>query len=138
MDEVSHKLEFDELILDWSNVTASYAHETDGGNGAYQGFVETLFHLSLLNFRQYCREDSDRGSSRSRIVSLTESLQRLYLWGDTFDTGDLDRALDQDHDLKHTVIKQLAHIGKVILHGENEDGSWLTLQKDKPFVQLCL
>ena len=54
--------------------------------------------------------------------TLEEELEKLYLWGESFENGDLDRALEQSEDLRDIVLELLSAIGDTIIQS-------LTLQR---------
>ena len=43
---------------------------------------------------------------------------RLYLWGEPFGVGDLDKALSQSYELRENVLERLGHIGELVLRGK--------------------
>ena len=50
---------------------------------------------------------------------MIEDYHKLYLWGEVFDTGELDKALEQSDDLRDSVVDLLGTIGHLLLRGES-------------------
>ena len=91
---------------------------TSAENENHQGFAARLYHLCLYALKYIQKEEHVKSSGSHRSVSFRECLVALYLWGDSFSTGELDKALDQSDDMKESVLEQLARIGKLVLRGK--------------------
>lgn len=124
MNAIIHKNGADgrsDYLLQWLDGDASDSpgpSETPAEDENDQGFAARLYHLCLFALRYFYRQERDK-PPRSRAINLGESLGRLYLWGDSFSVGELDRALSQSEDLKENVLEQLGHIGKLLLRGRD-------------------
>ena len=81
-----------------------------------EGFVGRLYGLCLRELRDFHHQQ--RGISKSRSNVLRECLGRLYLWGEPFGSGDLDKALGQSDELRDNVLESLVHIGKLLLRSK--------------------
>ncbi len=84
-----------------------------------EGFAARLYTCCLYVFRYLCEQEAKIASTRTRSLALKEELGKLYLWGQAFGAGELDRALEQSDDLRETVLKLLGDIGQLVLRGEN-------------------
>lgn len=85
---------------------------------ADEGFTARLYGLCLSALRLLYRRKYDYHSPELQVHKLKEELEKLYLWGEHFEAGELDRALDQSEDLKENVLELLSGIGKLILRGK--------------------
>ena len=92
--------------------------ETPAGGEDDQGFAARLYQLCLQALQAFYRQERDRHSSKSGLNILRECLGRLYLWGEPFGVGELDRALEQSDELRNNVLERLGHIGKLLLRGK--------------------
>ena len=111
-----------EHILQWLSANDSGPTENDGtpvGGKDEQGFAGRLYELCLRALQVFYRQES-RSSSRSSI--LKQYLERLYLWGEPFGVGELDRALGQSDELRDNVIECLSRIGLLLLRSEHFSG----------------
>ena len=81
-----------------------------------QGFVGRLYGLCLRELQGFHRQQRDISKSRSNV--LRECLGRLYLWGEPFGSGDLDKALGQCDELRDNVLERLVYIGKLLLRSK--------------------
>ena len=82
-----------------------------------QGFAARLYSLCLRLLRCLCRQEKNIPSKRHRAFTLKEELGRLYLWGEAFGNGKLDRALEYSDDVRRNVLDSLGDIGKLLLRG---------------------
>ena len=106
-------------MLQWldahaSGPTANEAPPLDGEDE--QGFVGRLYGLCLRELQDFHRQQRDIPESRSNL--LRECLGRLYLWGEPFGSGDLDKALGQSVELRDNVLERLGRIGKLLLRSK--------------------
>ncbi len=51
------------------------------------------------------------------MSALKEEFGKLYLWGEAFRNGKLDRALQYSDDVLVNVLDSLGDIGELLLHG---------------------
>ena len=84
-----------------------------------QGFAGRLYHLCLSALQDFYRQQRDQPSSESRLNVLRECLGRLYLWGEPFGIGELDKALRQSDELRDMVLERLTHVGKLVLRSKS-------------------
>lgn len=82
-----------------------------------QGFASRLYSLCLLLLRQLCRRKESGQLPGASVSSLKEELDKLYLWGEAFGDGELDRALEYSGDVRVNVLDSLRDIGKLLLRG---------------------
>lgn len=81
------------------------------------GFAARLYSLCLRLLRYLCQQEQNISSKRHRVSSLKEELGRLYLWGEAFGNGKLDRALEYSDDVRDNVLDSLKDIAKLLLRG---------------------
>lgn len=107
-------------MLQWLRADASNTGDDDGtpSRDSEEGFVARLYNHCLCALQYILKTERIKSPSSSRSSSLGECLGRLFLWGDAFDVGQLDRALDQSDEMKLNVLEQLARIGKLLLRGK--------------------
>ena len=67
-----------------------------------QGLATRLYLLSRESLRQICRQNRSIPRLKSSLSALKEELGRLYLWGEAFENGNLDKVLEQSEDLRDT------------------------------------
>ena len=106
-------------MLQWldahaSGPVANNAPPLDGEDE--QGFVGRLYGLCLRELQDF--QHQQRNISKSRSNVLGECLGRLYLWGEPFGSGYLDKALGQSDELRDNVLERLGHIGKILLRSK--------------------
>lgn len=82
-----------------------------------QSFAARLYSLCLRLLRYLCQQEQNDPSKRHRVSSLKEELGRLYLWGEAFANGKLDRALEYSDDVRGNVLESLRDIAKLLLRG---------------------
>lgn len=108
-------------MLQWLNAHASGPIANDGspaGGEDEQDFAGRLYQLCLRALHDSYRQERDQSSSSSRSNALRECLGRLYLWGEAFAVGELDKALRQSDKLSDNVLERLGHIGKLLLRSK--------------------
>ena len=93
-----------------SALVANDASPLDGEDE--QGFVGRLYGLCLRELQDFHRQQREISKSRSNV--LKECLGRLYLWGEPFGSGDLDKALGQSDELRDNVLERLIHVGELL------------------------
>ena len=82
------------------------------------GLATRLYQLGRQGLQQLCRQDRCVPRLSSSQSALREELGRLYLWGEAFEDGKLDKALEQSEDLRDTVLEFLCAIGDSIIRGK--------------------
>ena len=85
-------------------------------DGDELGFAERLFKTCLHLFRELWLELSAQSPSPKCIRDglLVEGLGKLYLWGESFQDGTLDTALEQSDELREDVLKIICRIGRIL------------------------
>lgn len=91
---------------------------TPAGGEDDQGFAARLYRLCLHALRRVYIQERGKHTFGSPSNGLRECLGRLYLWGEYFGKGELDKALEESDDLKESVLERLGHIGKLLLRGK--------------------
>ena len=86
-------------------------------NGPEQGLA-TRLHLRCLHLLRCMYERERDSTSRSQAATLKRELGRLYLWGESFAAGCLDRALEQSDGLRDTILGLLCAMGELLIRGK--------------------
>ncbi len=84
-----------------------------------QGPATQLHLLSLLGLQHLCRRRQSASWPDSKLSRLKEELGNLYLWGEAFENGKLDKALERNEGLRDTVLELLCAIGNTIIRGKS-------------------
>ena len=82
-----------------------------------QNFAARLYSLCLHLLLSLCQREQNIPSKRQKVSNLKEELGKLYLWGEAFRSGKLDRALEYSDDVRANVLDSLGDIGKILLRG---------------------
>lgn len=108
-------------MQDWlyaqPNVSPEPDETSSDNNDNDQGFAARLYSLCLRLLRYLCQQEQIDSPKRSRVSGLKEELGRLYLWGEAFGNGKLDRALEYSDDVRGSVLESLMDIAKLLLRG---------------------
>lgn len=80
-------------------------------------FGSRLYSLCLELLRFLSRQNICKPHGKALTPDLKEEVGRLYLWGEVFGNGELDRALDYSDDVRKSVLRSLGDIGKSVLNG---------------------
>ena len=117
------------------------SHFTDGGptklpnvkdevgRGSAGREAERLYSLCLDVLQYLCMQISTRSSGNSTksarldMTKLHHQLQKLFLWGEAFESGQLDRALQQSEQSRSIVMELLRNIGDTIFYGALQQSS---------------
>ena len=106
---------------EWLNTYSRTSLAPEGGlaNGEEDpGIATRLYTLCLYVLRQICRQEQCKSLSANGISTLKEELGKLYLWGEAFKNGKLDRALEYSDEVRDTVLESLGDIGRILLRGK--------------------
>ena len=90
-------------------------------NECNQGLATRLYQLSRDGLQQLCRQNRTAPRLKSTLSALREELGKLYLWGEAFENGKLDKALELSDDLRDTVLEFLCAIGDSIIRGKHSE-----------------
>ena len=82
------------------------------------GLAARLYRACLHVMRYVHRRECSKSSPQLGTTSLENCLSKLFLWGDEFGVGDLDKALDQSDELRESVLEQLLCVGGLLLRGK--------------------
>ena len=102
------------LVRRW---LASNKTEIDGST-LEDGLAMKLYRLCLEVLRDICQQKITltwAKPSQGLTHVLKDELGKLYLWGEGFATGELDKALNHAEDLRRVVFKTLKQIGQPLL-----------------------
>ena len=123
----SGRADYIQKWLDPENLTPIAADDGSGCTAAdvepdhnehNQGLAIRLYQLSRQGLQQLCRQEEHIPRLNSSQFALREELGKLYLWGEAFENGKLDKALEQSEDLSDTVLEFLCAIGNIIIRGK--------------------
>ena len=83
--------------------------------------LATQFHKACLRvfklFLHYLPVLSTFRINADQTANAKEELGRLYLWGESFGNGGLEKALEQSDEIRDNVLKLLRGIGGTLLRG---------------------
>jgi hypothetical protein len=68
-------------------------------------------------------------SSRKDVKALKQSLGDLFLWGDGFRDGRLEKVVEESEDLEETLVSSLVGLGKLLVSSESTYCHVYTLRK---------
>ncbi len=69
----------------------------------------------------------------TEIAQIKENFSRLFLLGEGFQDGDLDKALEQSDEIRDSVLKLLFGVGEILIHGDPKTSFPLSLLNYKNF-----
>lgn len=84
-----------------------------------EGFASQFYSTCLRGLQQLCRQEQEGYAPRARSHLLKEELGKLYLWGESFSPGELDKALDEYEEIRDNVLDLLVNLGELIIRGKN-------------------
>ncbi|KAL6720532.1 hypothetical protein ACLMJK_002456 [Lecanora helva] len=98
-------------LKDHSFGTKNYeeAPNEDEGN---QCLAARLYHFCLRSLQYVYRRERSHG--RRDPKCFEDCLGRFYLWGESFEHGELEEALQQSDDLRNSVLEQLIQVGELL------------------------
>ncbi len=117
-----------ELMQQWLDTDESIsldlgrtcAHER--GIDREEGFASRFYSTCLRGFQQLCRQEKKGYAPGSRSYLLKEELGKLYLWGEGFAPGELDKALGESEEVRDNVLDLLVNLAELIIHGKASKG----------------
>ena len=93
-----------------------------------KGVAGRLYELCFESLRLFCRKEgrlSLRGEGgKASLMRLRNELEKLYLWGEAFQDGKLDRALKMDEESKSSVLQLLVDVGDLLIQGKISLKPW--------------
>ena len=84
-----------------------------------EGFVSQFYSTCLEAFQQMCRQEQQKYAPGARSYLLEEELGKLYLWGETFGPGELDKALFESEEIRDNVLDLLVNLGELVIRGKS-------------------
>ena len=87
-----------------------------------EGLASRFYSTCLREFQQLCRQERKRYAHGSRSYLLKEELDKLYMWGESFGPGELDKALDESDELRDNVLDLLVNLGELVICGKASEG----------------
>ena len=102
-------------------------------NECEEGFATRLYSLCRSVFGDLCSQEQDFPSRRLQLLLLREELAKLYLWGQAFGPGELDKAIDYSEDVRYLVFDALGEVGRTVLRGK-VSGNRLDARLDTCYV----
>ncbi len=87
-----------------------------------EGFASRFYSTCLRGFQQLCRQEQERYAHGSRSSLLKEELDRLYMWGESFGPGELDKALGESEEIRDNVLDLLVNLGELVIRGKASKG----------------
>jgi hypothetical protein len=114
-----------DYLLQWldadvevDNTRSLTNHGASARDENVQGFAARLYQLCLHALQKIYIREREKRKFGSQATGLRDCLGRLYLWGESFERGELDRALEESDEVRESVLERLGHIGKLLLRGK--------------------
>lgn len=63
----------------------------------------------------------------TQAASGKEGLERLYIWGEGFSDGNLNRALEESDEIRDNVLELLLGIGETLVRGKSQNMIFVVL-----------
>lgn len=111
-------------VQDWlkgSDLAVKVYQQIFGGCNE-EGVASRLYRLCFESLRLLCRNGLSSSLSgavgSASLRKLRNELENLYLWGEAFKDGKLDRALESDEESKICVLQLLVDIGDLLFNGQ--------------------
>ena len=82
------------------------------------GLATKLYGTCLEMLQSLCQPSPAQNPSQAHTHVLREELGKLFLWGESLRSGDLDKALAFADGLQEIVLKKFTEIGRLLL-GKN-------------------
>ena len=123
-DGDDHKALMQQWIDTHESTSVDYARTRAGERGieCEEGFVSRFYGTCLQEFRHLCRQGQRGYAPGPRSYLLKEELGKLYLWGEMFGPGELDKALSVSEELRDSVLDLLVNLGELVLCGKASKG----------------
>ena len=83
-----------------------------------EGFASQFYGTCLQGFKQLCRQELEGYAPGTQSYLLREELGKLYLWGESFSPGELDKALDEFEEIRDNVLDLLVNLGELVIRGK--------------------
>ena len=87
-----------------------------------EGFASRFYSTCLRELQRLCRQEQKGYAHGSRSYLLKEELDKLYMWGESFVPGELDKALDESEELRDNVLDLLVNLGELLICGKTSGG----------------
>ena len=87
-----------------------------------EGFASRFYSTCLEELRHLCRQQQKAYAPAPRSYLLKEELGKLYLWGERFAPGELDKALGVSEEVRDNVLELLVNLGELVLYGKASKG----------------
>ena len=81
------------------------------------GFASQFYSTCLQGFQQLCRQEQVYAPGAQSYL-LKEELGKLYLWGEGFSPGNLDKALDEYEEIRDSVLGLLVNLAELVIRGK--------------------
>ena len=117
-----------EFMQRWLDTTEStsvdFARTCAGERGTDhdEGFASRFYSICLRGFQQLCRQEQEGYAHGSRSYSLKEELDKIYMWGESFGPGELDKALGESEEIRDNVLDLLVQLGELVICGKASKG----------------
>lgn len=99
--------------------SSGFSETSDDNDDEDQDLATRLYSLCLRLLLFLCRREQNLPSKSHNVSDLKEELGKLYLWGEAFRSGKLDRALEYSDDVRGNVLDSLGDIGEILLRGND-------------------
>jgi hypothetical protein len=108
-------------VVEWIDGATIHRSGDVQEDGAASGFAWTLYELDLkllTKLLPILSNDFHR-ISRTDVRNLKKSLGDLFLWGDGFRDGGLEKVVEESDDLEGTLVSSLVRIGRLLISSES-------------------
>ena len=108
-------------VVEWIDGASIHRSGDAGEDGAASGFAWILYDLDLKILTELVPVllNAFLTSSRKDIKALKQALGDLFLWGDGFRDGRLEKVVEESEDLEETLVSSLVGLGKLLVSSES-------------------
>ena len=108
-------------VVEWIDGATIHRSGDAQEDDAEFGFAWTLYDLDLKILTEFVPILSTESLkfSRKDVTTLKQCLGDLFLWGDGFRDGRLEKVVVESDDLAETLVSSLVGIGRLLMTGES-------------------
>jgi hypothetical protein len=124
-------------VVEWIDGATIHRSGDAREDGAASGFAWTLYDLDLKILTELVPIllNGFLTTSRKDVKALKQSLGDLFLWGDGFRDGRLEKVVEESEDLEETLVSSLVGLGKLLVSSESTCCHVYILGKANPTSQ---
>lgn len=108
-------------VVEWIDGATIHRSGDPGEDGAASGFAWILYDLDLKILTELVPIllNGFLKSSCKDVKALKQSLGDLFLWGDGFRDGRLEKVVEESEDLEKALVSSLVGLGKLLVSSES-------------------